>query len=283
MVWVSFVLVGIAGFLTVANASPATPENVRIIDLSNGCNVENPTETFDTADAPTTIWIGASLSTPWGYDKPENTTRKYPVVVLGCWGEGAYFTEAVRQKYPAFYLTYNHCSYDHEGATLADLIDTAITTNGCRIDTNRIYLTGWSKGGSGSYKLVRGFLSRGKLFAGIIRIAGGSETELPDEAVEKTSIWYHIGLNERIRTQVARDAYAFVKNHTSNATAAESTETDTVTFGGTVYDRTTKTLIKNQVEIMKLSEYEGMGHITGPPYSDPVLFDWLFSQSLHCR
>jgi predicted peptidase len=211
-------------------------------------------------------------------------------VANGCWGDGRYFDDAVKQKYPSFYVVYQECDSDEDGARFSDIIDTAIK-DGWRIDINRIYLTGWSKGGSASYKLVRGFLEKGKLFAGIIRVAGQSETELPDAAVEKTSIWYHIGLDDSdVRVQVARDAYKFVKDHPSNKTATESTETDKIsatnseTGSVTEHNRTTKTLTKNDVEIMKLTEYEGLGHdATAHTYADPNVFAWLFGQSLTCR
>ncbi len=242
----------------------------------------NPVEIFDANDAPDSVSItntSRTVSTPWGYEKPENSLREYPIVVNGCWGEGSYFTESIRKKYPAFYMTYQECSSDSDGEALAVIINTAVS-QGLRIDEDRVYLTGFSKGGSGSYKLVRGFLSEDKLFAGILRLAGQSESVLPTEAVEKTSIWYHIGTNDTpTRVQVAQDAYDFVKNHSLNASASESSVTDTISG----LSRTTKTLVKDEVEIMKYSVYLGMGHSTGPPYQDPVLFDWLFAQSLLCR
>ena len=109
--------------------------------------------------------------------------------------------------------------------------------------------------------------------------------------MEKTSIWYHVGLEDSdIRIQVARDAYKFVKDHPTNKTATESTETDKISAtdpeSGSVseHKRTTKTLTKNDVEIMKLTEYEGLGHdATAHTYADPNVFAWLFGQSLTCR
>ena len=248
-----------------------------------GCEeVENPEESFDTGDAPESVLIPSAsryISTPWGYSKAGNQSRLYPVVVNGCWGEGGYFTTEIRKKYPAFYLEYQQCDSDADGANLAGIIDAAVD-QGLRIDENRIYLTGFSKGGSGSYKLIRGFLSEDKIFAGLIRLAGQSESVLPDEAVAETSIWYHIGTSDvPARVTVAQQAYDFVKNHSYNSTAVETSEADTFTG----FPRTTKTLTKDGMEIMKYSVYDGMGHITGPPYSDPALFDWLFSQSRLCR
>ena len=248
---------------------------------ATGCIIDTPVESFESTDAPTNVGVGSyTMQTPWGYDKQENAARLYPLVVHGCWGEGNLVPSDVKTQYPSFYMEYQECNSDSDGSALSGLIDTAIQDQGMRIDTDRVYLTGFSKGGSGSYKLVRGFLSEGKLFAGIIRVAGQSETELPDEAVEKTSIWYHIGLDDTpTRVQVAEDAYQYVLNHPLNASAVESTTTDTITG----HDRTTKTLTKDGIEIMKKSEYVGVGHTPGPAYQDPALFDWLFAQSVACR
>jgi len=234
-------------------------------------------ETFADSDKPDTFKIqDFSITTPWGYNKADNSKRKYPLVVNGCWGEGPHFSEDIRKKYPSFYLDFNNHSKEADGALLADLIDELIRQNH-RVDTNRIYLTGFSAGGSGSFKIVRGMLSKNKLFAGIIRVAGQSESVLAEPAVEKTSIWYHIGLtDEPVRIEVARDTYKNLKSHPVNAMAIESTKTDDITG----YNRTTKTLTRNGVEAFKMSEYTGLGHEPAPCYKDPGLFDWLFSQTL---
>jgi hypothetical protein len=248
-----------------------------------GEGVSNPVETFSEADRPGTEIIQASglsfnLVLPWGYARAANATRNYPIVVNGCWGEGGLFSEAVRKRYPAFYLDFNNYSTDEHGALLANLLDVANADH--RIDMNRVYLTGFSQGGSGSFKLVRGMLSKGKLFAAIIRVAGQSESVLAPKAVAKTSLWYHIGLvDEAVRVDVARDSYANLKADPSNSQAIESTKTDTITG----FSRSTKTLTKDGIEVVKMSEYAGMGHTAGPCYSDPALFDWLFNQSLAIR
>lgn len=254
--------------------------NTKLPVRTSDGQIVTPKETFVDSDKPDTNKLQTlNLTTPWGYKKTENAERRYPLVVNGNWGEGNLFSEDVRKKYPSFYLDFNNHTTESDGATLATLIDEAIRMN-YRIDTNRIYLTGFSAGGSGSFKIVRGMLSRGKLFAGIVRVAGQSESVLADGAVNKTSLWYHIGLKDLPeRIDVARATYMNLKGKTANATAVESITTDNITG----YLRITRTLAKHGIEIIKMSEYEGMGHEPGPCYKDPALFDWLFSQSLANR
>ena len=247
------------------------------------CNPPATAETFATGDEPYAVQVGGqSVNTPWGYDRAQNATRSYPLVVHGCWGHT--FNAAVKKQYPHFALEYQKCSSDSEGTALAAVVD-AVVAKKLRVDTNRIYYTGFSKGGSGSYKLVRGFLSGGHLFAGLVRMAGQSESTLAAGAVPKTSIWYHIGLKDTAqRVKVARDAYAFIKNHALNQTATESTDNTPLQVGGKSYVRTTKTLTKGGVEIMKLTEFPDLGHSThSATYADPEVYRWLFAQSLTCR
>jgi len=123
-------------------------------------------------------------------------------------------------------------------------------------------------------------LAKGKLFAGIVRVAGQSESVLADAAVAKTSLWYHIGLNDSAkRVRVAAETYANLKKHGCNADAIESIKTDTIAGFG----RTTKTLTKHGIPIVKMSEYTGVGHTPAPCYKAPEVFDWLFSTSLSFR
>jgi predicted peptidase len=235
---------------------------------------------FTESDQPASLNLqGWQLTTPWGYGRSANADRSYPLVVNGCWNEGPNFGDDIRKKYPSFYLNFGNNCAESDGAVLADLIDAAATAN-YRIDPNRIYLTGFSAGGSGSFKIVRGMLARNKLLAGIVRVAGQSESVLADGAVAKTSLWYHIGLqDDQSRIDVARATYTNLKGHPNNASAIESSSTDSITG----HNRITKTLTLNGVQIVKMSEYDGMGHDPGPCYRDMALFDWLFSQSLACR
>jgi hypothetical protein len=137
----------------------------------------NPKETFVNTDAPVAyVHENMSMQCPWGYSKTTNATRSYPLVVSGMWGEGEGYYNAVAKDYPAFVIDYQKSS-STDGQTLAKWIKSAIKA-GYRIDINRIYLTGFSYGGSSSYPLAMGMYAEGVYFAAIIRVAGQSQSDL---------------------------------------------------------------------------------------------------------
>jgi predicted peptidase len=268
-------------------------------DAGNGLNPNNYipiVETFDAADRPAfelvTLDIGGSektykLQKPWNYDKPHNAGREYPLIVSLHGSGGSYYAPCIvgddeeMQRYPCFFMAPTNGDWGGGAAWVRTEIETLKSTY--RIDENRLYLMGFSMGGSGSYSFAGGYYTeQGGFFAGIVRLAGQSQTTLPDPLVEKTSVWYQIGLNDTSnnRVGIARDAYAYYKNHSANGDARETLTTDTVLSGSTEYPRSTKTLTLNGVEIFKLSEYEGMGHDGSLPFRDPGILQWLFSQSL---
>ena len=241
-----------------------------------------PVEPFQAEDQPRTVVVGdRAWYTPWGYDKTANAQRLYPLVVFGPHNKASeFFTTDIRKRYPAFYVSYIEWS-EAAGAALADLIDLGMKDHHFRIDTRRIYLTGWSAGGSGSFKLVRGFLRKGKFFAAINRVAGQSESILAEEAVTKTAIWLHIGLHDTpLRVQVSRDLYDHLKNHPSNASAVETIVDDTIKHGDTDVARHTKVLTRDKIEIVRYTEYPTEGHAAFASYSDPYLYEWLFTRAI---
>jgi hypothetical protein len=131
------------------------------------------------------------------------------------------------------------------------------------------------------YTFAKAYYSeRGGIFAGIVRLAGQSEETLPGALADRTSVWYHIGLqDDAVRVTTAENAYQFIKNYTRNTSAAEYVKMDELAS----FPRKTKTLAKNGIGIMKKSEYTGMGHDGGTAFSDPDVLAWLFSQSLANR
>ncbi len=252
------------------------------------CNVTPcPAEAFEKGDEPYTITVdGSHFSTPYGYKREANAERKYPLVVIGRWGEGkGYFNDEVRKKYPAFYLEFQY-SHDSDGARLADSIDAALA-KGLRIDVGRILYTGFSAGGSGSFKLIRGMARNGKYFAGVNRIAGQSESVMEESATGKTTLWLHIGLKDvPKRVEVSRDLYQNLKNHPVNAGAVETHVSDTIenpSKPGEKAERNMWILTKDGVEVVRYSEYPGRGHEAWLGYADAYLFEWIFGREIDAK
>lgn len=230
---------------------------------------------------------------PWNYEKNENLNRKYPLVVylhgagsagkinylkyLGYQSKNFFDNAQARNfqlNHPCFVLV-PQTSGSWDNNKLIQLIEKF--KKEYRIDVTRIYLIGYSMGGYGSYALANAYYKyNNHLFAGIIRLAGQSETKLESPIVQNTSVWLHIGLTDRdIRIQVTREAYNFLKEN--HPTAKETSEKAVVSpFSGTIL-----TLTENGTEVAKKTEYNNVGHgINSLPFEDENVLNWLFKQKI---
>ncbi len=227
---------------------------------------------------------------PWNYDKIHNAAREYPLVVTlhghttltdHYWAPLIANRDEQMKTYPCFFLAPNNSTlgWGANAVWLRQLIEEMKASY--RIDENRIYVVGFSMGGSGLYEFVSYYYDEHtELVAGILRFAGMSQTSLRDEIADKTSIWYNVGMDDSSTIiNVAESAYQFIKSYSGNALATESLVNDTVDG----HARLTKTLTLNGIEIMKKSEYTGVGHEANTALTDPELLAWLFRQSLDKR
>ncbi len=230
---------------------------------------------------------------PWNYNTLENTTESYPLVIYLHGGGGlgdvagldflGYSEEGqpqskVSKEFQTLYTSFVLVPKVKQGWNPADLIPLVEEFKSkYRIDQKRIYLIGYSMGGSGTYIIANGYYDYNKtLFAGIIRLAGQSQSVLRDELTQNTSVWLHIGLEDELRrVEISREAYDFFKE--KNPDAIESSERIKIN------DRTgiTKSIIRNGVAIFKLSEYNQTGHeVHRFPFDNNEVMDWLFAQTL---
>jgi predicted peptidase len=231
---------------------------------------------------------------PWNYNLERNADRSYPLVIFlhGYGGAGN-----------ISYL--NYLGYDNPDDEKVDEVAWDFqTTNPCfvmipqtssfwdntsliaqveafklahRIDTHRIYLIGYSMGGSGSYSFANDYYDYNQhLFAGIIRLSGQSKTSVRDAIAENTGIWLHIGLaDDATRIEVTREAYDYLKNY--HADAVERSESVAISgVTGTTYILD----IDSEDQFLR-TEYDGVGHnVYALPFDDPYLMTWLFKQKL---
>lgn len=231
---------------------------------------------------------------PWNYNKSTNINRNYPLVIFlhGMGGAGVInFLNYIgyddpendkvdsvayhfQKEHPCFTLV-PQTSGEWNNASLIEQVEKFKSKY--RIDESRIYLIGYSMGGSGSWSFANAYNEyNGHLFAGIIRLAGQSQTQVTENIAENTAMWLHIGLDDaQLRIDVTREAYNFLSeyhNHPQETTQAVPIE---------VYTGITYSLILSGEDFIKRTEYEDIGHgIYAFPFKDPYLIEWLFRQKL---
>ncbi len=223
------------------------------------------------------------FQTPLNYDEPHNSTRKYPLIIglHGAGGSQGYApigdNLSESKAHPAF--LFSPVGWDNYGVTLPKIKQ---VVENYRIDTSRIYVVGFSMGGSGSYPFADALYNQlGIITAAIFRSAGGSKPELDVPLLRQTtSIWYEIGLDDDPdRVKVADNAFSKARNYPENASAVYSEEHYTIK-GKPVY---TQILTQDGVRIMLLSRITNVGHTTFLPWELIETHDWLFSQNLNNR
>lgn len=232
-------------------------------------------------------------------DSNESSIKQYPLVVylhgagergtdnnkqikgLAFLGNGSSSqAREFRKEYPCFvYVPQCPLHASWEGAVLGNVIHTIEHLKSTHpIDPKRLYLIGYSMGGSGAYELAAAYHDfNGQLFAGIIRLAGQSDFDnRVHEVISKTAIWIHIGLLDTpLRIEKARDAYARLKKINNNPPEIKHILNINGRRGETF-----SLTIDNQ-EKVNLTEYPEIGHgINLLPFDNPILLKWLFDQKL---
>ncbi len=212
------------------------------------------------------------LLKPKSLDENEN----YPLVVLlhGMaergddneaqlkWGAKEFATDKNMEKYPCF-LAVPQCPIsDFWASALRDLsrdfkmseeptraLRMALELVGAlqdefpQIDSDRLYITGLSMGGFGTWDAI---LRYPELFAAAVPICGGGDVSKADRLTE-LPIWVFHGAEDKlVDPKWSRDIIGAIKKAGGNP---------------------------------KYTEYPDVGHFSWiPAYSDPDLFEWLFSQ-----
>lgn len=207
----------------------------------------------------------------------DNRLPIYDLEYLGAGGKEN--TKAFQGTYPSFVYV-PQCPKDatwKDPEILAGLNKTiAELRSKYPIDRERLYLIGYSMGGSGSYALAESFYqATNQNFAGIIRLAGQSLfNQQTHEIISKSHVWLHVGLKDaQIRIKAAETSFRTLAELHPGAIET-STEITIPNHPGT-----TRTLTLHGDEIAKLTEYTNDGHgISEFPFYDTYLLEWLFSQ-----
>jgi predicted peptidase len=191
------------------------------------------------------------LFVPEAYDA--DTSKRWPLLLfLHGSGERGDDLELVKKHGPPklvqsqpdfqFVVISPQCPKDSRwnAAELAKLVEQA--TNNYRIDKRRVYATGLSMGGSGTWALLA---EHPGLFAAAAPLCGRGDVERA-EAIAKTPVWAFVGDKDKEETVKANDDM--------NAALIKA--------GGNV----------------RLTVYPGVGHdCWTKTYENPELYSWLFA------
>lgn len=112
------------------------------------------------------------------------------------------------------------------------------------VDKKRIYITGISMGGMGTFEAIS---REPKLFAAAIPICGGGDTTYCDRYAKKLPLWiFHGAVDKVVSVELSRAMYA---------------------------------ALKNQQAVVKYTEYPGVDHNSWDnAFAEPEYLPWLFAQ-----
>lgn len=225
------------------------------------------------------------------------TNEKYPLVISlhgGTTLTNHYFApfivndEQEKIDYPCLFFAPNNSNkrFAENAGWIREVIHNMIEDESYCIDTNRIYIVGFSMGADGTTYMAQDLYDDyGYITAAIVPSGGGKYYYMSATALrDNTSMWIHYGLDGDYS-----QASDFSDAKTYNSSAVETVENDSVTYinwDGIEYthNRETLTLTRSDgIEIAKRSTYEGMGHTSKGAFEDPKVLQWLFEQTLTNR
>ncbi len=216
--------------------------------------------------------------------------KTYPLVIaLHGWTEKEdyYFRpfeeeQNDRQEYPCIYLAPNNTTYGWgEKAAWARKIAAELTVQ-YPIDEERIYIIGFSMGGSGSFDFAESlYKEQGLMAAAILRCAGMSRPTLKEPLFFRTALSYNIGDRDSLEN-VFETFQESMTYYSKNTNTSIGNEEITFSYKERQIIKTTKSLTDNDsgLEKYRFSLYSPMSHEYGPVFLTDEEYGWLFSQSL---
>lgn len=214
----------------------------------------------------------------------------YPIVIaLHGWTEDEkyYFRpleEESRnsQKFPCFYMAPNNrtegwgSNAEWARSIISDFI------NIYSVDITRVYIIGFSMGGSGSFSFAESLYEEyGITAAAILRCAGMSRPSLKEPLFSKTALWYSAGSKDSLEG-VYETFRSSEKYYSENTQTFKEESHHIITYKNREINRTTISLSIKSGEANKyrFSLFSPMSHEYGPVFISDDVYEWLFLQSL---
>ncbi len=259
------------------------------------CAEELIDEDFEESNKPffeQNISDDSYLLTPWNYEKESNLNRDYPLVIYlhgkGSAGNPVSFfgkdNDDYKKRYPSFVYIPHEPSTSYQWNTSSLITKIENLKNTYRVDCSRIYLAGYSMGAYSAVPLANSYDTyNGTYFAGILSMTGLRDLAINDAVKDKTSIWIHMGDQERgYVVDGTRERYDELKAYYSGE--IETSNNVSISSYSNLYEGTTLTVTLNGTEILKKTEYYDVGHgVSSFPYLNPKVLRWLFSRDLDKR
>jgi predicted peptidase len=173
------------------------------------------------------------------------------------------------QKWVLKYTNDEDLSLSPQLANVMDLLDT-LSAN-YPVDTNRIYITGLSMGGFGTWDLITRFPEK---FAAAVPVCGGGNPAKISKDI-KLPLWiFHGRIDPIVPVERSREMLRALEKNGRKAVYTHCRENDTTGLT----KKAISDLIKDGHDFF-YTEFKDVGHDSWvPAYNYPLLFEWVFKQ-----
>lgn len=206
-----------------------------------------------------------SMATVWAMDS--NQTRWPCLIVVPQCPKG-------RQWVNAYWVSgsyrVDNVPISNELLTVNNILDSLIKE--FSVDTNRLYITGLSMGGCGTFDMIVRYPQK---FAAAIPMSGGGDTTKAD-VIKQMPIWdFHGGKDDTVPVARSRDMIAALEKIGRTAIYTEGYSGDSTGLS----DSAVADIIHHGANLL-YTEYKNLTHnIWTKAYTYPLLLPWVFSQN----
>lgn len=214
-------------------------------------------------DDPSAVKMN-SLATVWATDSNQN---KWPCFVLvpQCPVGKRWVNYRVAESYSV-----DDIPISDELLTVNDMLDSLIAE--FSVDTNRLYITGISMGGFGTWDMILRFPDR---FAAAVPMSGGGDPSKA-EVIKNIPIWdFHGEKDGAVSVKGSREMIAALEKAGRTAIYTNCNNGDCTGLPDSVVARK----IKSGATLLYTEYMNGPHQIWDEAYNNPFLLPWVFSQS----
>lgn len=150
------------------------------------------------------------------------------------------------------------------------------------VDTNRLYVHGFSMGGNGGRPFANYAATQGRPLAALLTFDGGYYPDLDAATLAKTSIWGHVGLSDSAGSiNCTRAMYQDAVDYFTSAAASSETRSIFSRTQEAYRDEALVSLTQGGLIVARKSEWTNVDHYVYQwAMDDDDILDWTFDQSV---